>query len=262
VQVDLEPAVEAQSWPVGAVASLAGVTVRTLHHYDRIGLVVPGTRTAAGYRQYSHPDVRRLQRVLAYRELGLSLDEIARLLDDPAADPLRMLRDQHTAISARIDRLRTIAAVLEETMEAQRMGINLTPGELLEVFGDEHPEQYATEAEERWGDSDPYRQSRQRTSSYTKDDWRRMKAEQEEIEERFAGLLRGGAVADSADAMDAALAHRELITRWFYDCPAERHTGLAQLYVTDPRFRDHYEQRAPGLARFVHDAIAAGAARS
>jgi DNA-binding transcriptional MerR regulator len=260
--MEIEPGLEPRTWPVGEVARLAGITVRTLHHYDRIGLLVPGIRSAAGYREYQYADLLRLQRVLAYRELGLSLDEIGRLLDDPDADPVRLLRRQRDAVQAQIERLRQIAAVLERTMEAQRMGINLTPGEMLEVFGDEHPEQYAQEVGERWGGTEPYQQSQQRASSYTKEDWARMAADQDAVEARFADLLRDAAAADSQQAMDAAQAHRDLISHWFYDCPAQLHLGLAQMYLADPRFTAHYEQRAPGLAQFVHDAIVANAART
>ena len=162
--MDLE---EPAALPVGEVARLAGVTVRTLHHYDRIGLLVPSGRTAAGYREYQHGDLVRLQRILTYRELGFALDGIAALLDDPGTDPAQVqliIQRQHEAVLARMERLRQIAAVLERTMEAQKMGINLTPGEMLEVFGDDDPSQYAEETEERWGETDAYKQSQARTS--------------------------------------------------------------------------------------------------
>src|ERR1043165_1599062 len=106
-----------QTWTVGEVAALAGVTVRTLHHYDRIGLLPPSDRTAAGYRSYTEADLLRLQRILAYRELGFGLDDIAALLDDPASDPLEHLRRQHGLVLERMERLQQVAAVLEKTME-------------------------------------------------------------------------------------------------------------------------------------------------
>jgi MerR family transcriptional regulator, thiopeptide resistance regulator len=248
--------------PVGEVAKLAGVTVRTLHHYDRIGLLVPRGRSAAGYRQYEYPDLVRLQHILAYRELGLRLDQIARLL--AAKDPgdgqvVHILRQQHQAVLARIERLRQVAAVLERTMEAQKMGINLTPGEMLEVFGDQNPAQYADEVQERWGGTDAYTQSQRRAASYTKEDWIRVKAEQEAVGARLAELFTAGAAADSPEAMDAAQAHRQQITSAFYDCSPEIHMGLADMYLADPRFTKHYEDRAPGLAQWVHDAIYANA---
>jgi DNA-binding transcriptional MerR regulator len=246
--------------PIGEVAKLAGVTVRTLHHYDRIGLLVPSGRTPAGYREYQYGDLVRLQHILAYRELGFSLEQIAEVLDDRAADPVQVLRRQREAVLERMERLRQIAAVLERTMEAQRMGINLTPVEMLEVFGDENPGQYADEVQERWGDSDAYKQSHAKTSSYTKEDWLRVKADQEAVATRMADLFHAGVAADSQEAMDAAEAHRQQITSAFYDCSYEIHVGLADMYLADPRFTRHYEDRAHGLAQWVHDAIYANAA--
>jgi DNA-binding transcriptional MerR regulator len=105
------------SWSVGDVARLAGVTVRTLHHYDRIGLLRPGVRSNAGYRGYSRADLARLQRILAYRELGFALEDVGRLLDDPENDPVAQLRHQHRLVLDRMERLAQIAAVLERGAE-------------------------------------------------------------------------------------------------------------------------------------------------
>ena len=246
---------------VGEVAALAGVTVRTLHHYDRIGLLSPSGRTAAGYRRYSPADLDRLHQVLVYRELGFPLEEIATLLDDPAADPLAHLRRQLALLRDRLDRTRAMVAAVEKEMEARTMGISLTPEERFEVFGDQDPKQYEAEVEERWGETDAYQESRRRTSSYTKDDWLRIKAEGAEVERRFAEALRAGVAADSEQAMEVAEEHRQHISRWFYDCPPEMHAGLGRMYVEDERFTAHYEEIAPGLAEYVSTAVQANAAR-
>lgn len=251
--------------PVGEVARLAGVTVRTLHHYDEIGLLRPGGRTTAGYRRYDERDLLRLQRVLAYRELGLGLDEIGRLLDAPRDEPddeLVLLRRQHEEITRRIERLRQVLAAVQTTMEARTMGIDLTPQEILEVFGDDDPTRYADEAQERWGGTDAWEQSQRRTRAYTAADWRRMREEQDAVNARLAAAMSAGLPADGVEAMDAAQAHRELITAWFYDCDPQRHRALADLYVSDPRFTATYERVAAGLAQYVHDAVHANADRS
>jgi MerR family transcriptional regulator, thiopeptide resistance regulator len=114
---------------VGEVAALAGVTVRTLHHYDRIGLLSPSGRTAAGYRQYAPADLDRLHRVLLYRELGFPLEEVATLLDAPDADPEAHLRRQHRLLRDRLERTQAMVAAVEKEMEARSMGISLTPEE-------------------------------------------------------------------------------------------------------------------------------------
>jgi DNA-binding transcriptional MerR regulator len=249
------------SWSVGDVARLAGVTVRTLHHYDRIGLLRPSVRSSAGYRGYDQSDLARLQRILAYRELGFALEDIARLLDDPDSDPVAQLRHQHALVTERMERLAQIAAVLERTLEAHKMGIKLTAEEMLEVFGEHDPTQYADEVQERWGDTEAYRQSTRRTSTYTKDDWIRIKAEQEAVGAQLAEAMAAGLPADSAQAMAAAEAHRLLIDRYFYDLSREQQVGLGEMYLADPRFRKTYEDIAPGLAQYVHDAIVANAQR-
>ncbi|PIM65711.1 MerR family transcriptional regulator, partial [Streptomyces sp. JV178] len=135
------------SHTVGQVSGFAGITVRTLHHYDEIGLLVPSERTHAGHRRYSDADLDRLQQILFYRELGFPLDEVAALPDDPETDPRAHLRRQHELLTARIEKLQKMAAAVEHAMEARKMGINLTPEERFEVFGDKDPEQHAKEAE-------------------------------------------------------------------------------------------------------------------
>jgi MerR family transcriptional regulator, thiopeptide resistance regulator len=241
---------------VGEVARIAGVTVRTLHHYDAIGLLSPGGRSASGYRLYDEADLDRLHAVLAYRELGFGLDEIASLLAGEV-DPVGHLRRQHELVRTRIDQLTRLLGALETTMEAQMSGRRLTPEERFEVFGDHDPEQYADEARDRWGDTDAYRQSAQRTSRYTKDDWLRIKAEGEAVTQRFQDLFAAGAPADGPEAAQAVRAHREHISRWFYDLGPQMQRGLAEMYLADDRFRRNYDDRAPGLAQWVHDAILA-----
>ena len=246
---------------VGEVAALAGVTVRTLHHYDRIGLLSPSGRTAAGYRQYAPADLDRLHRVLVYRELGFPLEEVATLLDDPAADPAEHLRRQHRLLLDRVERTRAMVAAVEKEMEAMDMGISLTPEERFEVFGAHDPAQYEAEAEERWGETEAWQESQRRTRSYTKEDWLRVKAEGEDVERRFAEALRDGVPADSERAMDLAEEHRQQISRNYYACPPEVHAALGRVYVEDERFTAHYEQVAPGLAQYVSSAVQANAAR-
>ncbi|WP_030177336.1 MerR family transcriptional regulator [Streptomyces sp. NRRL S-813] len=249
------------SYTVGQVAGFAGVTVRTLHHYDDVGLLVPGERSHAGHRRYSDADLDRLQQILFYRELGFPLEEVAALLDDPAADPRAHLRRQHELLTARIEKLQKMAAAVEHAMEARKMGINLTPEEKFEVFGDHDPDQYADEVEERWGDTEAYRQSRQRTAGYTKQDWKRVTDELNAIHHRMGDLLAQGVPADSEAAMDVAEEHRLFITRSYYDCAHQMHTCLGEMYVSDPRFTATYEEIRPGLAAYMRDAIVANAAR-
>jgi DNA-binding transcriptional MerR regulator len=249
------------SYTVGQVAGFARITVRTLHHYDEIGLLRPRLRSAAGHRRYDDADLDRLQQILFYRELGFPLDEVAVLLDDPDADPVAHLRRQHGLLTDRIGRLQQMAEAVRRALEARTMGINLTPEEKFEVFGDFDPDEHADEVRERWGNTEAYAQSQARAASYTKEDWLRIKAEGEDWNRRIAAALAAGEPADGEAAMDLAEEHRQSITRHSYDCGYDLHTKLACLFVSDPRFTAYYETVAPGTAQYLHDAILANAAR-
>ncbi|MFB7219909.1 MerR family transcriptional regulator [Streptomyces sp. NPDC056227] len=246
---------------VGQVAGFAGVTVRTLHHYDGIGLLSPGGRSHAGHRRYSDADLDRLQQILFYRELGFPLEEIAVLLDDPDADPQDHLRRQHALLSGRIAELQKMAAAVETAMEARKMGINLTPEEKFEVFGAKDPEEHAEEAERRWGSTATYAESQRRAAGYTKDDWKRMQAEVAEWSEAYTAVMEAGEPATGERATELAEAHRLHISTWFYECTYEIHRGLGEMYVSDPQFRAYYESIGPGLAEHLRDAINANAER-
>lgn len=248
------------NYSVGQVAGFAGVTVRTLHHYDDISLLVPSERSHAGHRRYSDADLDRLQQILFYRELGFPLEEVAALLDDPDADPRAHLRRQHELLTARIEKLQKMAAAVEHAMEARTMGLNLTPEEKFEVFGDD-PEQYAEEVEERWGDTDEYADSQRRTASYTKEDWKRIQAEAADWGERYGALMSADEPPTGEAAITLAEEHRQHICTWFYECTYEIHRCLGEMYVSDERFKAFYDALRPGLAEHLRDAIAANAAR-
>ena len=139
------------------------------------------------------------------------------------------------------------------------MDIPLTPEERFEVFGEFRPEDYAEEAHQRWGETEAYRQSQRRVSSYKKEDWQRLKAEEQEVRARLAAAFTEGSAPDSEEAMAAAEAHRQHISRWFYDCSYDIHRGLTDMYVSDERFRSHYDTQTPGLASFIREAAHANA---
>jgi DNA-binding transcriptional MerR regulator len=254
--------VEGPSYTVGEVARLSGVTVRTLHHYDEIGLLSPQERSPAGYRRYGPEDLERLRQILTYRELGFTLEDIAAILADPGTDTLAHLRRQHELLTERLKRIQKMIDAVEFMMEAHQMGIQLTPEERFEVFGDFDPDQYAEEAEQRWGNTEAFRESQRRVASYTKDDWRRLKEESDRVYRRLTEAMASGVPADSPDAMDLAEEHRQHISRWFYECSYEIHRGLAEMYVTDHRFTENIDRYGAGLAAYLREAILANAARA
>ena len=247
---------------MGRLAELAGVTVRTLHHYDEIGLVRPSARTRAGYRAYAPGDAERLRQVLTYRRLGFGLREVAELVSDPDADAVAHLRRQRGLLLSRRAQADAMITAIGKELEARAMGMNLTPQEQLEVFGtDKAGGEWADEAERRWGGTDAYQQSRRRAAGYGKDDWARIRAEADAVTRALAAALRAGLPADGAEAAGLAERHRQHVSRHFYHCGYAAHRGLAGLYAGDPRFAAHYDGIEPGLARYARDAIVASADR-
>src|SRR5665648_1065632 len=224
---------------VGQVAEQFGVTVRTLHHYDEIGLLVPSQRTSAGYRLYIAEDLTRLQHVVVYRRLGFPLDEVAALLEEQTvADDgavIGHLRRQRAAVMSRLDEMRALVTAIDRAMEKEMSGIKLTEEEQKELFGDGFSEDYAYEAEQRWAEAEAWKQSQSRTSKYTKEDWAEVKAEMDATNAAFVSAMTDGEPATSERAMAAAEAHRLHIQKWFYDLAPESHRGLGDMYVADPR---------------------------
>jgi MerR family transcriptional regulator, thiopeptide resistance regulator len=249
-------------YTVGDVARLSHVSVRTLHHYDEVGLLPPSARSEAGYRLYSDEDLSRLARILFFRELEFGLDEIAGILANPDAGAGDHLRRQHQLLRERRARIEALLRAIETEMEVRRMGMSLTPEEQFEVFGTDKLGEYDEEAGRRWGDTQAYKESRRRAAAYTKEDWLAMKREADENIAAFRVLMERAEPADGAAAMQLAEAHREHISRWFYRCDHAMHRALGEMYVADPRFTATYDAVAPGLARYVHDAVHANADRA
>jgi DNA-binding transcriptional MerR regulator len=246
---------------VGELAKIAHVSVRTLHHYDEIGLLTPSGRSDAGYRLYTDSDLERLQEVLFFRELGFALDAIGRILRDPEHDRRKALVAQRALLVETGRRLEAMVALVDRTLDAIAKGTTMTNEEMFEVFGDFNPKDYEEEARQRWGNTDAYAESARRTKGYTKDDWKRMRAEADAIGASLAEALRSGAAPGDPHVLDLVEQARLHIDRWFYPCSRAMHVSLGEMYVSDTRFAANYEKLAPGLAQFVCDAIRANAAR-
>ncbi len=248
------------TWTVGQVADVFGETVRTLHHDDEIGLLVPSERSRAGYRLYTDEDLLRLQQVVVYRRLELSLDEIADLLAD-GADAVTHLRRQREAVMTRLGELTELVTAIDRALEREMSDQPATPEELRELFGDGFKDEYQQEAQERWGESDAWKQSATRTKRYSKADWEAVKAEMQAVTTAFIEAKRAGLPPTSTEAMEAAEAARRHIHDRFYDLSYDMHRALGDMYVADPRFTKTYEDLEPGLAAYVRDAIHANADR-
>ena len=245
---------------VGEVAQRFGITVRTLHHYDEIGLLCPSRRGASGYRLYTPADLARLSQVIVYRRLEMSLDEIASVLDD--GDAVSHLVRQRNRVMSRLDGLKDLVEAIDHALEKAMTNTPMTDDDMRELFGDGFDD-YQAEAEQKWGDTAEWKESQRRTKSYGKDEWVQIKAEGEAVERGLADAFRNRLPADSPEAMNAAEQHRLHVNRWFYDCPPAFHRNLGDMYVSDPRYVATYDESfgLPGLAVYCRDAIHANAAR-
>lgn len=255
-------------WTVSEVGRMAHVTVRTLHHYDEIGLLVPAGRSEASYRLYSEADLERLHQILLYRELGFALEAIGEMLDEPGIDRQSALRAQRELLLEKQRKTEAVIRAVNRTLESMERGTKMNTDELFEGLGDApedvraHHAQYGEEAKERWGDTDAYKESMRRAKQYSGDDWTRLAEEREALEARMASLLAAGASPEGEEAMAVAEGMRRHIDSWFYPCGHEMHANLADMYEADPRFAAHYENRATGLAGFVASAVRANAMRA
>jgi DNA-binding transcriptional MerR regulator len=253
------------SYSVGQVSAVAGVTVRTLHRYDKAGLLSPSDRSHAGYRLYSEADLVRLQQILFYRELGFPLEEIAAILKDPQADPLERLRARQRQLSEEIARLQRLAEVAERAVEVQETGVHLTPQERFEVFGEVTFDlSYATEAELKWAHSAGHREAMARAAAHTKEDWRRLMGEAAAWRAELLAAFDEGEPSDGERAMDLAEEHRLHIARWFTACPPDMHRRIADDFAADPRAFARVvppSRQRPGLAAYTCRAVNANAAR-
>jgi MerR family transcriptional regulator, thiopeptide resistance regulator len=249
-----------RSYHVSEVARIAGVSVRALHHYDEIGLLVPRERSGAGYRRYDDADLLRLQQILIGREQGLSLEEIRRSLDDPRFDHRQALLAQKRQLQDHArrtdDMIRAVDAALA-ILEGPSGGTM----DMQQLFDGFDPSQYEAEAQERWGDTDAYRESAKRSKRYTKADWGAIREEQAAIYADAARALQAERAPDSPEAMDIAERHRLSIGRWFYPCSPTMHTGLADLWEADGRFAENIDRHGAGLTAFLAAAVRANARR-
>ncbi|MFC9282247.1 MerR family transcriptional regulator [Streptomyces collinus] len=250
---------------VGQVSAWAKVTVRTLHHYDRAGLLSPSHRSAAGYRWYDESDLARLQQILFYRALDFTLEDIAKILADPDANALGHLRARQRRLLEEIERLQRLTVVAERAIEVQQTGITLTPKERFEVFGDiTFDLSYATDAQLKWGNSPSHQEAMSRAAAHTKEDWEQLMAEASAWRAELLVAFEDGEPPDGQRAMDVAEAHRLHVTRWFTPCPPDMHGRLADDFCADRRafaLVVPAAQQRPGLAEYLALAMHANASR-
>lgn len=225
-------------------AQLTGVSVRTLHYYDEIGLLKPSEVDAqTGYRFYDENAFERMQEILFYRELDFSLKTIAEILSSPDYDKQQALSRQRKLLLAKKERLEQLIATLDSVEEG--MGFMKTKNEYEALKN-----QYAEEAKQRWGNTDAYQESESRNTDFSKS-----APLLDAVFEEFAELNRAGASPESEPAKIMAEKLQQCITDNFYTCTDEILKGLGQMYVADERFRKNIDRHGEGTAEFVSACI-------
>ncbi len=244
--------------PVGETAARLGVTVRTLHHWDEIGLARPAARSTAGYRLYTDDDLERLRRIVVYRELGLDLDAIRAVLDEPGGDIAAQLRVQRAQLAQRIAQLKDLDEDLERMIAAQERGILLSEDEQRSTFGPGWDTNWPAEARDAYGGSPQWQQYAERSASRSADDWAAVTQTVSAFDEELGAALDAG-VRPGDPAADALVErHREVFSQYF-PLTRQMQVHLGRMYAGDPRFAAHYDAIRPGLAVWLRDAIEAGA---
>lgn len=241
------------AYTVHQLAEMAGVSVRTLHHYDQIGLLTPSARTPAGYRLYGAKDLLRLQQVLFFKELDLPLAEIQAILADPGFDQVAALRQHRLLVRSRVDRLETLLTTIDRTIaKLTEVDMSLTDEELYEGFPKEQVARWKREVDERY-DPALVAESNRRVRAMSKEQWNAVKAEGDAISRRMAELMG----RDPSDPeVQKTIARQHAWIERFYPCSAEMFEGLGQHYAEHPEFRATYDKYRLNLADFMRDAMA------
>lgn len=252
----MQTMIGSRTYSVKEIAKATGVSVRTLHYYDEIDLLVPD-RFANGYRRYGEAHMLRLQQILLNREMGMRLSDIKAKLDDPTFDYLDALRNQRQFLEQRAANDQKIIRSIDNAIA------NLCSNEEnnMNIFDGFNPEDYEDEVKEKWGSSNKYDESQKRLKSYGTEQLNQLKEEEHALVKKLASCLQDKHNPDGKTAMDLAEEHRLYIKKWFYPCDVKSHQQLGTLYVEDERFARHYDKHADGLASFLKKAIDANALR-
>ena len=227
---------------IGEAAELLGITVRTLRHWESIDLLVPSWRTLGGHRLYVDADLERAQRILVYREIGLPLAEVRSLVDGDG-DAREHLERQRRLLVDRASHLRRIIGAVDEMLEEMSMndGKNTTMDAraAAEKFGGGWRQDFADEAEARWGDTEAWEQSQQANASRTEEEWAQMYADQEALVAKLAQGIGDDVDPDSELGREVSALHRAGVEK-HYECGHGRQVILARMYLLDERFHAAY----------------------
>ena len=229
-------------------AEFTGVSVRTLHYYDEIGLLPPSfVDRSTGYRYYDEKCLLRMQEILFYRELEFPLKSIEEILSNPHYDKEKALQDQKKLLLLKKERLDKLISAIDGAMKGEI---------IMKAFDNSAFESYKAEAKEKWGRTDAYKEHAEKTKNYSKENWSNVNDGLMTVFADFAACMKDGEPANSAAAQAAVAKLQQYITDHYYTCTSQILSGLGQMYVQDERFRENIDKYGAGTAAFASKAIA------
>lgn len=228
-------------------AELTGVSVRTLHYYDEIGLLCPArTDPETRYRYYDETCLQRMQQILFFRELEFPLKTVRAILSAPDYEKTRALEEQKTLLLLKKKRLENLIAAIDGAKRGENV---------MAAFDNREYEAYKAEAKARWGNTDAYKAYEKKSEARSVSDGAALTDGMDAIMKAFAECRQSGAAPDSAEAGSLVDRLRAYITERFYPCTAPILLSLGQMYVQDERFRQNIDRHGEGTAAFIRDAI-------
>lgn len=241
-------------YKVKEVSDLTGISIRMLHHYDKINLLKPSNLSEAGYRLYSDGDLEVLQQILIYRELDFSLKEIREILDDKNFDLKDALISQKKLIIEKRNRLNKIIDTIENTIKHVEEETSMSKKGMFEGLNvNKHIKKYEKEVEEKYGENEAYKESKKRTVKYSKEDWNNINSEIDILYKELA-KLKDRDVSDE-NVQELVNQWRMLISNNFYNCTIEIFRGLADMYIYDERFTKNIDKYGEGFTEFLSEAM-------
>ena len=228
-------------------AQFTGVSVRTLHYYDEIGLLVPAyVDKDTNYRYYDEACLLRMQEILFYRELDFSLKDISDILSSPHYDKTQALKQQKEMLILKKERLERLIGAIDDAVKGENV---------MKAFDNSQFEKHKAEAKEKWGKTDAYKEHAEKTKDYSKDKWSNLADDMNDIMAEFALCMKNGNDADSDAAQELVKALQNHITENYYNCTNPILAGLGMMYVGDERFKNNIDKHGDGTAQFICDAI-------
>lgn len=244
-------------YTVQKLGRLAGISGRTLRYYDEIGILKPARMNSSGYRIYGQSEVDRLQQILFYRELGVSLDQIKNIVTDPSFDGVAALIEHRQKLLAKREQIDHLLANVDKTIALKEGRMKMSDKDKFEGFKknmiDGNERTYGVEIREKYGNK-VVEKSNEKVTNMTQEEHEAVRKLSEQLTETLAQAFEIGDPASDI-AQKAADLHKQWLTFYWSTYSKEAHASLAQTYVDDERFTAYYDKEQPGTAEFLRDAI-------